>query len=67
VELERCIYIVVAMVREDIKELPDQVKALASDVGDLKDRADAFRDKLRSGVDTLLTILDKDGNFSRAW
>ena len=66
-ELKRSIQVIVSMVREDIQELTDQIKALAGDVGDLEDWADAFGHELCGSIDALFTVLDEYGNFSRSW
>lgn len=67
VELERCRTIVVAMVREDVEEHADQIKVVSCNVGDLEDGADPARYKLSSSIYALLSVLDEDGDFSRAW
>ena len=63
VEFERRLSIVVAVVRQDIQECPHQVEALASNIGDLEDRAYSLADKLCCGLDGLVTVLDKNGNL----
>jgi hypothetical protein len=63
-EFKWCIDVVFAMMREDVQELPDEIKRFASNIGDLEDGADALTDKLSGRVDALLARLDKDRYFA---
>lgn len=64
VELERGVGVVMAMVRKDIEERPNEIQVLAGDVGDLEDGADSLTDELSRGVDALLSVLDEDGDLA---
>lgn len=66
VELERGVGVVVAVVRQDVEELADEVETLARDVGHLEDGADALADELGGRVDAVFAALDEDGDFAGA-
>lgn len=63
VEFEGGVGVVIAVVRKDVEECADKVQGLASDVGDLEDGADALRDELGGGLDSVGAIFDEDGYF----
>lgn len=59
--------IIITMVREDVEEGSDQVQALASDIGDLKYRADTLAYKLGSCLNGLLAVLYEYWDFPGSW
>ena len=67
VELEWSFCIVMAMMRKDVQESPDEIQRLSSHIGDLEDRAYPLGNELSSCVDTLFPILDEDWDFACAW
>ena len=63
-ELERGLGVVVSVMRQNVEESTDKVQTFASDVRNLKDRADTLRDELTSSLDGFLPVLDKDRDLS---
>ena len=62
-ELKWRLSIVITMMRQDIQEGPDKIKALPSNVRDLKDRTYPLADELGCGLNGLITVLDEDRNL----
>ena len=63
-KLERCIGIVVAMVRQDIEERSHKIKAFSRDIGYLEDGTDPLTDELSCGFNSILAVFDKDWDFA---
>lgn len=62
-ELKWRLSVIVAVVRQDIQECPDQVEALTSNVGHLEDRAYPLANELGRSLDSLVAVLNEDRDF----
>lgn len=58
--------VVVAVMRQDVEERSDEIKAFAGDVGHLENWTYPLADELGGSFDSLVTILDEDRDFSGA-
>ena len=66
-KFERGLGIVIAVMGQDVKECSDEIEAFTSDVRDLEDGADSLANKLGSGLDGFVAVLDENGYFPGAW
>lgn len=66
-EFEGPIGIVIAVVRQNIEERPDEIEAFAGDVGNLENGTYSLADELGSSLNGFIAVLDEDGDFPGAW
>jgi hypothetical protein len=66
VKFERSVYVVVAVVRDDVEEGANEIQRVTCYVGDLEDWTDALTDELGGRVYTFLLVFDENWNLSRA-
>ena len=66
-KFERGFGVIISMVRKNIEESPNEVKAFASDIRHLEDGTDSLADKLSCSLNGIFAIFDKNRNLTSTW